>query len=59
VASLGGVKNLGQFKFEIQPDEQVLQQAQMGNLIGQQPGQAANRTPPLANNSAGAGGPIL
>jgi hypothetical protein len=47
IANLGGVKNLNQFKLQVQPDPMALQQAQMGNIV------------PLGGSggrSAGAGG---
>jgi len=33
IAQLGGVKNLNQFKLQVQPDAMALQQAQMGNIV--------------------------
>jgi hypothetical protein len=61
VSGLAGIKNMGQFKVEVMPDEQVMQAIKAGNLIGPQGGGggAGERTPPLGNNASGAGGPTL
>ncbi len=60
VASLAGIKNVSQFRVEVQPDEQVLQQVKLGNLVqATGPAGTSNRTPPLGNNASGGGGPAL
>jgi hypothetical protein len=44
VASLAGLKNIGQFKVEVTPDQQLLAQAAAGNVVpmgGEPPGEGA------------------
>lgn len=45
IAELGGARNIEQFKIEVAPDEQVMQQAQAGNIIDRQQQRAASGAP--------------
>jgi hypothetical protein len=45
VATLGGLKNIRQFRVNVMPDQQLAQQAQAGNMIGAQDGRNARPGP--------------
>ena len=53
VAKLGGLKNIEQFKIQIQPDAVVQQQAQAGNLVPLPPADSERQS--LPRQTAGAG----
>ena len=57
IMQLGGIKNLDQFRIQVEPDDMLQQQAQMGNLVpirpgggqgpGPAPGTPASQAPPI------------
>lgn len=53
VAHLTGIRNLQQFKLEIQPDAALLQQVQMGNVVPLKPGGKGGGSPALITNDGG------
>jgi hypothetical protein len=45
VAQLAGLKNIGQFKVQVAPDQQLLQQAKLGNVVPLKKQNATTQTP--------------
>ena len=63
IAQLAGLKNISQFRVEMTPEEQLIEQARLGNLValreGQVPGGGGNNAPSSAGGGEGGsvGGP--
>jgi len=57
-AKLSGAKNIEQFKLQVSPDQQVMQNLQMGNIVPMGGGDGGRRAKPGGNEGGGGGLPV-